>query len=263
MRHHIDLNADLGEGFGPYQYGADQELLPLVTSANIACGWHGGDPGVMRQAVRVAREHGVTIGAHPGYPDRMGFGRRNMSLSPQEVTDGILYQLGALEGLCRAEGTAVRYVKPHGALYNTAAQDPVLAAAVVEAVRLFGAGLVLLCPWGSTMAQAAQAAGLPIAREFFADRGYQEDGSLVPRGQPGAILSEPESVCRRVIRAVKEGVVETFSGREIAVEMDSICLHGDTSAAVVLAGCIRRALEMEGVLLRPFAEGGIHIGTVG
>lgn len=261
MRHRIDLNADLGEGFGPYRYGADRELLPLVTSANIACGWHGGDPGVMREAVRTARACDAAIGAHPGYPDRMGFGRRDMALLPQEVTDGILYQLGALEGLCRAEGTSVSYVKPHGALYNAAAHDPVLAAAVVEAVRIWG--LVLLCPWGSAMAEAARAAGVPVAREFFADRGYQDDGALVPRGQPGAVLSQPEAVCRRVIRAVKEGVVETASGGEIAAEMDSICLHGDTPAAVELAARIRQALEAEGVLLRPFTEGGGHLGTDG
>ena len=259
MRQHIDLNADLGEGFGPYRYGADRELLPLVTSANIACGWHGGDPGVMREAVRTAKACGAAIGAHPGYPDRMGFGRRDMALSPREVTDGLLYQLGALEGICRAEGTAVRYVKPHGALYNAAARDPVLAEAVVEAVRLWD--LVLLCPWGSAMAAAAQAAGVPAAREFFADRGYWDDGTLVPRSQPGAVLSQPEAVCRRVVRAVKEGVVETASGGVIAVELDSICLHGDTPAAVELAGRIRRALETEGVLLRPFTEGGGRLGT--
>lgn len=179
-KHVIDLNADLGEGFGAYKYGADQELLPLVTSANIACGWHGGDPCIMRRAVSLARQHNVCIGAHPGYPDRMGFGRRHMSLTSQEVTDSIIYQIGALDGLCRAEGKKVSYVKPHGALYNEASRSDSLAAAIAAAVKAYSPSLYLLCPSGSTLEKAAESAGLPVAREFFADRGYEDDATLVP-----------------------------------------------------------------------------------
>lgn len=254
MRGCIDLNADLGEGFGVYQYGADEELLALVTSANIACGWHGGDPGVMRRAVGMARRNGVAVGAHPGYPDRMGFGRRLMAMTPQEVEDGILYQLGALEGICRAEGTSLAYVKPHGALYNAAVKDGRLAEAVAKAVRAFSPGLVLLCPVASAMARAAEAQGLRAAREFFADRAYREDASLLPRSEPGAVISDPEQVCRRVLRAVQEGVVETASGKEIAMEMDSICLHGDNPEAAALARRIRNALVEAGIALKPFVE---------
>ncbi len=253
MSARIDLNADLGEGFGVYEYGADRELLPLVTSANIACGWHGGDPGSMRRAAALARENGVTIGAHPGYPDRMGFGRRYLAMPPREVADALLYQIGALDGVCRAEGTAVAYVKPHGALYNAAVKDAALAEAVALAVRDYSRDLVLLAPAGSAMAQAAAAAGLPLAREFFADRGYQSGGSLVPRGEPGAVISDPDLVCQRVLRAVREGVVETVTGETVPVELDSICLHGDNPAAAALARRIRDALVAGGVVLKPFA----------
>ena len=251
----VDLNADLGEGFGAYRYGADEELLPLVTSANIACGWHGGDPSVMRRAAALAAENGVVVGAHPGYPDRMGFGRRPMALSPQEVTDAVLYQLGALDGVCRGEGAAVAYVKPHGALYNAAAKDEALAAAVAGAILSYSPALWLLCPAGSAMARAAQAAGLRVAREFFADRGYQEDGSLAPRGTPGAVISDPEIICGRVLRAVRDGVVETASGKVIPVRLDSICLHGDNPAAVALARGVRETLVEAGIELRSFAGG--------
>lgn len=252
MRGYIDLNADLGEGFGAYRYGADEELLALVTSANIACGWHGGDPGVMRRAAAMARRNGVAVGAHPGYPDRMGFGRRFMAMKPQEVTDGILYQLGALEGICRAEGTSITYVKPHGALYNAAVKDMELAEAVAKAVYAFSPGLALLCPVASAMAEAAGTLGLRAAREFFADRAYQEDASLLPRSEPGAVISDPEQVCRRVLRAVRDGVVETASGKEIPMEMDSICLHGDNPEAAELARRIRDTLVDAGIALRPF-----------
>lgn len=256
MSHAIDLNADLGEGFGAYQYGADQELLSLITSANIACGWHGGDPATMRRAAALARRNNVTAGAHPGYPDRMGFGRRFLAMMPQEVTGALLYQIGALAGICRAEGVSLAYVKPHGALYNAAAKDPVLAEAVAEAVRAFSAGLFLLCPSGSAMAEAAEAAGVPVAREFFADRAYRPDGSLVPRSEAGAVISDPDLVCRRVLRAVQEGTVEAVAGEVISVAFDSVCLHGDNQAAAALARCIRDALADAGVTLRPFAEGG-------
>lgn len=247
----MDFNADLGEGFGAYSYGADEELLPLVTSANIACGWHGGDPSVIRRAVHLAAGNGVVIGAHPGYPDRLGFGRRNMSISPQEAEDMILYQIGALDGICRAEGTRVRYVKPHGALYNAAVKDHTLASAIVRAVQSYG-GLSLLCPGGSAMEQEAQRAGVRTASEFFADRGYREDGSLVPRTEPGAVISDFSAICARVLRAVREGAVETAGGTLIPVRADSVCLHGDNPEAAAIAARLRAAVLEAGIALRPF-----------
>lgn len=250
----IDLNADLGEGFGAYRYGADEELLTLVTSANVACGWHGGDPSVMRRAVRVARENRVAIGAHPGYPDRMGFGRREMKLTRDEVIDGMLYQLGALEGICRAEGVRLSYVKPHGALYNAGSRDVPLAEAIAEAVRLYDDSLTLLCPAHSAMAKAAAKAGVKTAEEFFADRAYCADGSLQPRSFRGAVIQDPDAVCERALRAVQEGCVRTVEGETIPVRVDSICLHGDNPASVLLAQRMRAAFEAAGVTLQSFTD---------
>ncbi|MBR0156900.1 MAG: LamB/YcsF family protein [Clostridia bacterium] len=250
----IDLNADLGEGFGVYSYGADAELIPLVSSVNIACGWHGGDPTVMRRAAALAAKYGVTVGAHPGYPDPMGFGRRNMALSEKEITDALLYQIGALDGVCRAEGTRVSYVKPHGALYNTAAKDEAAAEGVVRAIGLYDPSLPLLCPAGSSMARAARSHGIMTAREFFADRACRADGSLVPRGEAGAVISDENEVCARVCRAVSEGRVAAADGTDIAVSFDSICLHGDNPKAVALARRIRAALAEAGVEIRAFCD---------
>lgn len=251
----IDLNADLGEGFGVYSYGADAELIPLVSSVNIACGWHGGDPAAMRRAAALAVKNGVTVGAHPGYPDLMGFGRRYMALSADEVTDMLLCQIGALDGVCRAEGTRVRYVKPHGALYNAAAKDAALAEGIARAVSLYDPALVLLCPAGSETEKAAQAKGLRTAREFFADRGYMPDGSLVPRSRPNAVLTDENTICARVLTAVREGTVAAENGEEIPVRFDSICLHGDNPKAVRLAAAIRGALDSAGIEVRAFADG--------
>lgn len=250
----IDLNADLGEGFGAYAYGADEALLPLVTSANIACGWHGGDPSVIRRAVKLAVRHGTVIGAHPGYPDPMGFGRRDMNLSEQEVVDGLLYQLGALDGICRAEGTCIRYVKPHGAMYNAAGKNKGLAQAIAKGIWLYSRDLTVLCPAGGLLQQAAQELGLATAGEFFADRAYEDDGALVARSKPGALLHDPEAVCRRVLRAAKTGTVQTVTGNTLGVQADSVCLHGDTPEAVELATAIRKALEEGGVALKSFVE---------
>ena len=250
----IDLNADLGEGFGVYSYGADEELIPLVSSVNIACGWHGGDPAVMRRAAALAAKNGVTVGAHPGYPDLMGFGRRNMALTKDEITDALLYQIGALDGLCRAEGTRVRYVKPHGALYNTAAKDEAAAEGVVRAIELYDPSLVLLCPEASAMAKAAKARGIAAASEFFADRAYREDGSLVPRKYENAVLTDEKEICARVVKAVREGRVTAENGAELPICLDSVCLHGDNPKAVRLARAIRETLETEGVEIRAFAD---------
>ncbi len=250
----IDLNADLGEGFGVYSYGADAELIPLVSSANIACGRHGGDPSVIRRAAALAAKNGTVIGAHPGYPDLTGFGRRQMALSPTELTDELLYQLGALDGVCRAEGTRIRYVKPHGALYNAAAKDEKLALAVCGAVRLYDPALMLLCPAGSAMAKAAEEGGIACAREFFADRAYMEDGSLTPRSMPNAVIADENAVLERVLKAVREGKVLSMDGGEIAIRFDSICLHGDNPSAVRLARAIRAALTTSGVTIRAFCD---------
>lgn len=251
----VDLNADLGESFGVYHYGADEELLALVTSANIACGWHGGDPCVMRHAVRVAKEKNVSIGAHPGYPDRMGFGRREMKLSYQEVVDGVLYQLGALDGICRAEGTKIDYVKPHGALYNAGNRDGKIAEAIVEAVQAYDPALVLLCPAYGKLPEAAERIGVSTAAEFFADRAYCADGSLLSRSQPKAVIEDPKAVCERVLFAVQENTVLSIEGKRIAVRADSICLHGDNPAAVFLACKIKEELENAGIELGSFVEG--------
>ena len=254
MQYTIDLNADLGEGFGAYRYGADEELIPLVSSANIACGRHAGDPKTMRRAAALAAKHGTCIGAHPGYPDPAGFGRRYMALSAQEVTDDLLYQIGALDGICRAEGVRVRYVKPHGALYNTAAKDPALADAIAQAVKLFDPSLFLLCPAESEMARAAEKTGIRAAREFFADRAYMRDGSLAPRSMKNSVITDENAVCERVLRAVSQGTVLTVDGTELPLHFDSICLHGDNPTAVRLAVLIRSALTNAGVCIRSFAE---------
>ena len=252
----IDLNADLGESFGVYRYGADEELIPLVSSVNIACGWHGGDPATIRKAASLAKKHGVTIGAHPGYPDLMGFGRRYMALSPAEVTDSLLMQIGGLDGLCRAEGTCVSYVKPHGALYNAAAKDSALAEAIAEAVLLYDPKLMLLCPAGSAMEKSARAKGIRVAEEFFADRGYRDDGSLVPRSEKNAVLSDPETISSRVLSAVKDGTVVTATGNLLSVSFDSVCLHGDNPEAVRLAAVIHNALQSSGIMIKAFAGAG-------
>ena len=229
----IDLNADLGESFGVYRYGADEELIPLVSSVNIACGWHGGDPATIRKAVSLAKKNGVTIGAHPGYPDLMGFGRRYMALS--------------------AEGVRVSYVKPHGALYNAAAKDASLAEAIGKAIILYDPGLALLCPAGSAMEKVAQRMGIPVAGEFFADRAYRDDGSLVPRTEKNAVLSDPEEIISRVLSAVKEGKVITDSGNLLPVSFVSVCLHGDNPKAVLLAGAISKTLKSCGIRIKAFA----------
>lgn len=254
MKACIDLNADLGESFGTYTYGNDQALLPLVSSANIACGFHGGDPSVIHNAVALAVQNGVTIGAHPGYPDLLGFGRRNMTMRPAEVTDMILYQLGALDGICRAEGTRIAYVKPHGALYNMADKDEVLSEAIVKAIVLYNPALTLLCPGAGMMAKAAANNGIKVAKEFFADRAYMPDGSLAPRALPGAVLTDEDEICARVLNALQTETVKTLDGETIKVEFDSICLHGDNPAAVRLAERIRETLSAHNIQLKAFAQ---------
>lgn len=248
----IDLNADLGESFGRYRL-PDEGLLPLVTSANIACGFHAGDPIVMRRMVDQAGRHGVAIGAHPGYPDLQGFGRREMALSPDEVEAVVLYQVGALAGLCRAAGQHLRYVKPHGALYNRAARDPATAGAIAAAIRAFDPSLPLLGLPGSRLEDGARTAGIPFAAEAFVDRGYQADGTLVPRGSRGALIEDPAACADRAARMVMDGRVEAVDGTILALRPDSLCVHGDGPTAERVLEAVRTRLTGLGVALAPFA----------
>ena len=246
----VDLNCDLGESFGAYTIGLDDQVIPHVTSANIACGAHAGDPSVMRTTVRCAHAAGVAIGAHPGYPDLMGFGRRALAMSPDDVYASILHQVGALAAFAKAEGAQLHHVKPHGALYNAAAKDATLAQAIAQAVKDFDDQLILVGLAGSESITAAQNVGLRAASEFFADRAYQENGALVPRTLAGAVITDKQKAIERTLRAVKEGVVESETGTVIPIAADTICIHGDNPAAVAFTVEIRAALEVAGVTVR-------------
>ena len=223
----VDLNCDLGESFGAYTIGMDAEILPYVTSANIACGFHAGDPSVMQKSVLLCKKYGVQVGAHPGLPDLQGFGRRRMAISPAEAEADVMYQIGALKAFCDAAGVPLHHVKPHGALYNMAARDPVLAAAICRAVQAAAPGAVLLALSGSEMVKAANAIGLPVASEVFADRGYQADGSLVPRGAPGAMIEDEDTAIARVLQMAAQGTVQADDGSTVTLQADSVCVHGD------------------------------------
>lgn len=249
----IDLNADLGEGFGAYHHDADRTLLELVTSANVACGFHAGDPIIMRATVAMAAAHGVAVGAHPGYPDLIGFGRRDLGATPDEITAYVLYQVGALQAVCHGAGTRLRYVKAHGALYNRAVFDAVAAAAIAEGVRAADPGLTLLGLAGSQLLEAGRAAGLRTASEAFADRAYTHDGALVSRSQPGAVLHDVDTVVARTVRMATTGRVAAIDGTELRVHADSICIHSDTPGAARLLQAIREGLRGAGVPVAPFA----------
>jgi UPF0271 protein len=249
----IDLNADLGESYGAWSMGDDAALLGIVTSANIACGFHAGDPLTMARTVAAAAERGVRIGAHIGYRDRDGFGRRFIDLDPAELRAETVYQLGALAGACRAAGTTLNYVKPHGALYHAITTTPAQAQAVVSAIVAFDDSLPLLGLPDTVATRLAAAAGLRTVVEAFADRAYAVDGSLVPRGEPGAVLHDPQVVASRMVALVTTGRVEASNGSPVTVSADSLCVHGDSPNAVELARAVREALEAAGVDLRPFA----------
>lgn len=248
----IDLNCDLGESFGVYQIGMDNEVLPFVTSANIACGFHAGDPLVMERTVALCREHGVRAGAHPGFPDLAGFGRRNMSLSPEEAKAGVMYQIGALKAFCDGAGVRLCHVKPHGALYNMAAKDYKLAKAICQAIKEVDESLVLLALSGSEMLRAAKELGISCASEVFADRAYQRDGTLVPRSQKGAVIEDEDLAVSRVIRMAREGEVEAIDGSDIPIEADSVCVHGDGKKALEFVKKIRESLENAGIEMKAF-----------
>lgn len=246
----IDLNCDMGESFGRYRLGDDAAMLEVVTSANIACGLHAGDPLVMQCTVEMAVERNVAIGAHPGYPDLQGFGRRKMAIDADELEATVLYQLGALAGFVHAAGGTLAHIKPHGALYNVAARDATTAAAVVRAVVRFDNGLTVVTLPGSMLADAAAGEGLSIAAEGFADRAYQRDGSLVPRSLPGAVIHDPARAAERAIRMVTQSTVEAIDGTAVPLEIATLCVHGDTSGAPEIARSLRDALERAGVLVQ-------------
>ena len=252
---HIDLNSDVGESFGAYRLGADAEVMRNISSANVACGYHAGDPGVMRQTVRLAREAGVSIGAHPGFPDLVGFGRRELAASPRDVEDMVLYQIGALAAIARAEDVPLSHVKAHGALYNMAARDRRLADAIVRAVVAFDRSLVLFGLPGSELLEAGQAAGLAVASEGFADRAYQPDGSLAPRAREGSVIDDPDEVVRRSMGMITDGRVTAIDGSEVSLIVDTLCVHGDTPGAHELTRRLRADLERHGIDVRPVRGG--------
>ncbi|MFH0900748.1 MAG: 5-oxoprolinase subunit PxpA, partial [Pseudomonadota bacterium] len=238
-----------GESFGAWRLGQDEELLGLVTSVNVACGWHAGDPVTMARTVCRACERGVAVGAHPGFPDLQGFGRRIMGVTPEEAYGFVLYQIGALAAFVRAAGARLVHVKPHGALYNMATKDRMLADAIGMAVRDFDPNLVLVALSGSELLRAGEALGLRVAAEAFADRGYEPDGSLTPRIRPGAVVENEEEAVARTLRLIKEGVVRSSQGVDVAIRAETICVHGDQPNAAILAWKIRQALEANGVEL--------------
>ena len=247
----IDFNADMGEGYGPWRMGDDAAMLDIVTSASIACGGHASDPETMFRTLTQARERGVTVGAHPGYPDREGFGRRRLPYPPAEIERFVAAQIGALIGIGRLADVRIAYVKPHGALGNVAAEDRSVADAIVRAVRAFD-GLAVLAMPGSEFEAAARAAGLTVFAEIFADRGYTPQGQLVPRSQPGAMIESTEEAAARLLHFLDTGRMKTVDGGEVPLDAVSICIHGDSDHAVAMARGVRRALEEAGVTLKSF-----------
>ena len=250
----IDLNSDLGESFGAWTMGMDSEVMIHISSSNIACGWHAGDAEVMVKTVRAAKAKGVAVGAHPGYPDLLGFGRRNMACTADELYAYTLYQVGALKSICESEGLELQHVKPHGAMYNQAAKDPKLAKAIVEAVKNAGKAIILLGLANSAFETACAELGVPFASEAFADRGYMPDGSLVPRSQPGAFIHDPDEAAARMVKLVKEGAVKTPDGQELRLKAHSICMHGDSPEAVKMAETVRAAMERNGIAVKNLKE---------
>ena len=250
----IDLNCDLGESFGAYTLGLDSEVIKYITSANIACGFHASDPVTMDKTVKLAAAAGVAVGAHPGYPDLVGFGRRNLAATPAEVRAYVKYQVGALAAFAASEGQSISHVKPHGAMYNMAAKDPALADAIAEAVQDCAPGAVRLALSGSEMVRAAARIGVPCAAEVFADRAYMPDGTLVPRSRPDAMIRDEDEAIARVIRMAKEGVVRSVDGTDVEIKADSVCVHGDGESALLFVQKIRAALKEAGVEVVPIRE---------
>ncbi len=250
----VDLNSDLGESFGIWKVGMDEEVLKNVSSANIACGFHAGDAEVMIRTVKAAKNAGVAVGAHPGFPDIQGFGRRNMACTPDEVYAYTLYQIGALQAVCTAQGVRLEHVKAHGALYNQASKDLALAKAIAQATKDAGENLILLGLANSLFEQAAGEVGVLYAAEAFADRGYMDDGSLVPRSRPDAIVHDLKQAGERMVRLVKEGVIRSAEGKDIQLRAQSVCLHGDNPTAVKMAVHILKTLGENGVAVKKLRE---------
>lgn len=251
----IDINSDLGESYGQWHMGDDAAMLEVVTSANVACGFHAGDPAGILRTLKAAQAKNAAIGAHVSYPDKVGFGRRNMDVASDELTADVIYQIGALQALATAAGTHVRYVKPHGALYNTIAHDPRQGLAVIEAIRAVDPGLILVGLAGSSLLELARNEGLQCIAEAFADRAYTPQGTLVSRREPGAVLHDPKIVAQRMLRLVEDGTIEAIDGSLTRIDADSICVHGDSPAAVDMARELRRRFELAGITLAPFAGG--------
>ncbi|MBS0454238.1 MAG: LamB/YcsF family protein [Proteobacteria bacterium] len=249
----VDLNSDLGESLGAWRMGDDEAMLDIVTSANVACGFHAGDPATILATLKGAAARGVSVGAHVAYPDLAGFGRRAMDIASGDLVAGVIYQIGALQRLAAVAGARVAYVKPHGALYNTIAHDERQARDVIAAVRAADPGLALVALAGSSLVQWARESGLRVVAEAFADRAYTPQGTLVSRRDPGAVLHDAEQVATRMLRLVREGVVEAIDGSLAPVAADSICVHGDSPGAVAMAAQVRRTLQQAGVRLAPFA----------
>lgn len=247
MSHFVDLNSDMGEGFGAYTMGLDSELLNFVTSANIACGWHAGDALIMNETVRLAVEKGVGIGSHPGYPDLLAFGRRKIDVTEQEAAAYMLYQTGALSAFAAAHGGKLQHMKLHGAFYNTACVTENLARGVVNALYDYNPEMIVMALSGSLLLDLAEKKGLRVAHEVFADRGYNEDGTLVNRKLPGAMIHDPKLAIERVKRMVLDGTVEAVTGKVIPIRADSICVHGDNPEAVAFVETIRKELEQSGI----------------
>lgn len=250
----VDLNCDLGESFGNYHLGMDEEVLPFITSANVACGFHASDPSVMSKTVAMAKKSTVCVGAHPGFPDLMGFGRRPMQVTPEEAKVYVQYQVGALSAFCKAAKVPLCHVKPHGALYNMAGKDYALAKAICEGIAEIDENLILLALSGSEMVKAAAAAGLRVASEVFADRAYEEDGSLVSRAKPGSIITDDDEAIRRAVGMVRDGEVLSITGKKVPIQADSICVHGDNPKALAFVSKIHAALVAEGIQLSSLSE---------
>ncbi|MCS5496941.1 LamB/YcsF family protein [Cnuibacter physcomitrellae] len=250
----IDLNADLGESFGAWRMGDDARMLDVVTSANVACGFHAGDPAGILETLTAAADRGVSVGAHVGYPDLRGFGRRTIDVSPVDLTADTVYQIGALQALARAAGTRVAYVKPHGALYNRIVHEDVQARAVVDGILAADDSLPLVGLPGSVTQRIAESVGLSFVAEAYADRGYRPDGTLVPRSEPGAVLHDADAIARRMVGLVVDGSVEAVDGSVVTLSARTICVHGDTAGSVGIAVALRSALERAGVTLSPFAS---------
>jgi UPF0271 protein len=250
----IDLNCDMGEGFGVYSVGSDEQAMPFITSANVACGFHASDPATIWKTVKLAKAHGVSIGAHPSYPDLVGFGRRPMELTADEVTADLIYQIGALSAFCRYEGVTLHHVKPHGALYNTAAVNSSIARAIAEAIKSVDDSLYMVCLSNSEMVTAAEAAGIKYVEEVFADRAYTREGKLVPRNQAGAVIHDPSVAAERVLAMVRDRSVTAIDGTIVPLTAQTICVHGDTAEAIEMIRVIRTRLEQENVQLKAFGR---------